>query len=820
MAVKVETVGSGSIGEITPGWSAQEYATPAEIGGRAGGSGGISFSAKKNDDSAFVLNNDSTFTHDELGFIRGTIKSVNASGLVASLTQSSDMSDIDGDYEIPGLVCSGAHQSIDLINQVTKKDIRLKPGLTGSFWSLAGHNGGFNSSGEILEHKENIVNYKWIGSPSNTNYKKNVITCTDAVWTTADSYSYHFGKLYTSSVRGDTIISDVANPNYFVGFKTFIASPSGYSRWSVNGFPFDSVTNTDRTIVVTVDRATSKFSIMCEYRSGGVVVDDFIDVDISFFDFDTQEVAVFIEYKMIQANIDGTYSYKIIATIVDTTSYISWEQLTLDFIADAMPIYYDQWRLESSGTGYNGYRAVWVDNDIPKSTLDYLNNPVPAYPFDYLNDDYEVQPSYELSSQITGASSAVTPVTTKPVLGGTYNLWQFLQDACSANNQQVFIANGMFKVFSNYERIISLSNFTPPPSITVESFLAGQSISVVHNNSTTTTEDYGVDVTDRDEIYNVYTDKNRIISVEAGETIVTTVKTGNYLLSLIPPYKTSVYPNPIGSYAICDSTGGNVSNTAWANYGGDVKVFINDEDSGSIDIKVIGPTREIPGKTAPYSVAYSSGEEKYAALSVVGTGIKGEKETLNVLTGAIQNKTSQQNSGTINNPHISTLEQAYDSAMWATSKACGVRVSLSATIPVSSIDGFGFTAGSCFEYDDAIYRIDSSSVSNLAVSITATLYTTCENFDSLWSARTVEFHDDLWGSNEVQDQIVKPLWKAEISGVYMTADTDGAVTWTDEEFGTATFALDTDGVPYVIFTTDDEDNTLIYLDTDFTPYYV
>ena len=88
------------------------------------------------------------------------------------------------------------------------------------------------------------------------------------------------------------------------------------------------------------------------------------------------------------------------------------------------------------------------------------------------------------------------------------------------------------------------------------------------------------------------------------------------------------------------------------------------------------------------------------------------------------------------------------------------------------------------------------------------------------SSKTVEFHDELWLGNEIQDQIVRPLWKVELSGVYMTVDTDGATTWTDERYGEATFAFDTDGVPYLINSGDDEENILIYLDSDFTPYYV
>ena len=40
MSIKAVTSGSGSFGNIVPGWSVSEYATPVTIGESAGGTGG------------------------------------------------------------------------------------------------------------------------------------------------------------------------------------------------------------------------------------------------------------------------------------------------------------------------------------------------------------------------------------------------------------------------------------------------------------------------------------------------------------------------------------------------------------------------------------------------------------------------------------------------------------------------------------------------------------------------------------------------------------------------------------------------------------
>jgi hypothetical protein len=65
-----------------------------------------------------------------------------------------------------------------------------------------------------------------------------------------------------------------------------------------------------------------------------------------------------------------------------------------------------------------------------------------------------------------------------------------------------------------------------------------------------------------------------------------------------------------------------------------------------------------------------------------------------------------------------------------------------------------------------------------------------------------------------------PLLGIEKVGMYLSTDTDLNPTWVFEQFGEATMLLDDDSNPYIEVVGSDEDNTLLYLDSDFTPYYV
>ena len=86
MALRVSMAGTGSIGDITPNWSVNEFATPVTIGYNSAGTGNVSFTAKAEDDSLLCINNNVTSNPNLLGNISGVVQSVNQTGLNCNIS--------------------------------------------------------------------------------------------------------------------------------------------------------------------------------------------------------------------------------------------------------------------------------------------------------------------------------------------------------------------------------------------------------------------------------------------------------------------------------------------------------------------------------------------------------------------------------------------------------------------------------------------------------------------------------------------------------------------------------------------------------------
>lgn len=111
--------GSGDLGPNTPGWRVQEYVPPVEIGGRAGGTGSVTVDARAEANSLLLINNDAVTTHaDSLGEIRGVVKTVSDSGLVASITHSTVLDLLDAERFIPPLGAGSVWSALDMGTQL------------------------------------------------------------------------------------------------------------------------------------------------------------------------------------------------------------------------------------------------------------------------------------------------------------------------------------------------------------------------------------------------------------------------------------------------------------------------------------------------------------------------------------------------------------------------------------------------------------------------------------------------------------------------------------------------------------------------------
>lgn len=766
MGITTSMTGSGEFGEISPGWSISEYATPSTIGETAEGSGSVSFSAKTLPTTKFVVNNNITTTAENLGQVSGIIKTVSRDGIGSSITHNTVLAQYDAERHLPEMIEASPHTCLDMINQVIGKDIRLKSGLPGNFWSLAGHIAGFNSEGVQTEFKEYFNTFASWDSQGNPTTQTAIIN-RDSPYCLR--YSYINNKVWADNVYGDTLPLDQQAPVARIAWKA-VANGDTSTAISLEGLPDSSNISSGFNIAIGVDFTTEEAFISGEYRYGGMLTNVDQRLDISELNL-VGELAIFVKVNNETITPANPYNWQLSINVCNTSDYSIVK--TLNWTMETAAV---AWMRRWYISGYT--RALWTRYDNAADLIQEWENPE----------------SFIVSEAITSA-----PLPTRGAVGGIVNMWQYLQDACSAFKQELAVVNDVIHIRPLGERIVDITNHAANISFSQTATLSGTSIDINYTDSqgTTATDGYSF----RSEIYNAYTDSNRIITVNSGETISTTIETDYALISVLKPRKmtsSSTFPNTLGRYHICDDSGAYVTSSEWTAYGGDVDAVINPDNPKAINVILKGPYTEIPGKAGPYSMAYGSGTNKYAALSVQGTGIKIESNVLSLQTGADPAKTPKSSAKTIDNRFISKLEQAYDAGIGASILASGPRVEISGNIPVSSVNGVGLVAGSLIYYEDSIYRIKSCTIGNLNVSFTAERYVTVGDFDTKWTGRTVSSHDSTWSGYDVQDQIIAPL--------FMVGDDESII-----------MSLDTDVNPYYDFIGEPEIS--VFQDSDANPYY-
>ncbi len=128
MALNIVMTGSGTVGDIVPGWSVEEYATPVVSGDYSGGAGNVTLNAAARDDSFFIINNEivSTFTDvDGVGHdITGTVRGVSQQGLNVSFNHTTVLEQFNVEKTIPSLIVGSPWSALDLLMQLNG-EVRL-----------------------------------------------------------------------------------------------------------------------------------------------------------------------------------------------------------------------------------------------------------------------------------------------------------------------------------------------------------------------------------------------------------------------------------------------------------------------------------------------------------------------------------------------------------------------------------------------------------------------------------------------------------------------------------------------------------------------
>lgn len=301
-----------------------------------------------------------------------------------------------------------------------------------------------------------------------------------------------------------------------------------------------------------------------------------------------------------------------------------------------------------------------------------------------------------------------------------------------------------------------------------------------------------------------------ILTVDASETLTTNYPVNAYLATLEQPaHVLNIDPalgTAMSAYSVVDKDGQSVHPIDWANMGGSLTVAIG-EDGRSVDVTVRGGATN---SRAPYRIAGTSDDQQwqYGGLLVRGTGIMFEDREIWSATGADLDQAPADEVVRISEPLIDSDAAAYAALSAAVMERAGYRAQLRVSttavnrrgetgIPVyitfdqfdamftgtfdqfdaqytgtfdafdarmssqTSSDfanqAFGGVGGARIPYRDAVYRVDSASITPSSYEMTASENTTFDEFDEAWAGATFDDFAAFWGDATFETFEVSPL---------------------------------------------------------------
>lgn len=235
-----------------------------------------------------------------------------------------------------------------------------------------------------------------------------------------------------------------------------------------------------------------------------------------------------------------------------------------------------------------------------------------------------------------------------------------------------------------------------------------------------------------------------VITVGAGETVERIVELSSSLSSIQEPVMqtfVSQLHDSSSVYTVVGDDGLPIQPTQWEDYGGRVSVALN-QDTKSLTVTMTGATGIANSKgeyISTFSLALGSDftGNRYSTLRVVGTGVLFRKELIRVRTCVKPHLTGTDVGITIDNPFLSTANEAWTAGIKAARWFAGEKMELSgsvtavnklgdsgsATYPKYSLDqesNAGKTYGAvdasntAFTYDDIQQRYREASTGDFA----------------------------------------------------------------------------------------------------------
>lgn len=399
-------------------------------------------------------------------------------------------------------------------------------------------------------------------------------------------------------------------------------------------------------------------------------------------------------------------------------------------------------------------------------------------------------------------------IATIPVVLQGYNgvLWDFLnKQLCPAYRVEISLVSDAVVLRPIRSRIVTDVRDTQH-SWNVANPTLAQTVEVYYYNNRTIANQL---VYPNDEIRGDVP----VLQVDAGETVTIDIEIETSLTSIQQPqimdYVGPDYFGPNSVYSISGSDGLPITSSQWINTGGSLSVAIG-ADTKSIVVTLTGSSI---AEYAPYHVAVASGSSNYySSLRLIGSGVQFNKRLLTVRTGASASETAVIVGATVDNPAISTLDQAFTAGRLSAASFSAPTQTLSvASTNVNRVgdqtnvryptynefgvqfaavtynqfatyypggttyDGFsaimyaavrldfanqafGNVAGARVKYREAWYRIRSATITESLINYTAEEDTIFTDFGTAWAGKTYNQFATRWAGKTYKDYEVAPLW--------------------------------------------------------------
>jgi hypothetical protein len=283
----------------------------------------------------------------------------------------------------------------------------------------------------------------------------------------------------------------------------------------------------------------------------------------------------------------------------------------------------------------------------------------------------------------------------------TGDLWVFLKEVCSAYGIEVSLIDNTIYFQPIRQREITLENISTITYDIADSELA-QSFNVAYYNYNTQSNVLAYP-------YGGWNSEVSTYSVRANETVTFEIEVDAYLTSIVPPVAqntvTKEYSGPASVYSVSGNDGLPIPAAQWEAMGGSLTAELI-ENGTKILITATGMDFE---SLSPFSFAVSDGATEYSTIRIVGSGVFFDRQLFNVKTGLPKELAPQELGAEIDNPLVSTIEQAID---------LGVKARRRYGMPNQTITASGrsfvqrnFTKYDYFELDgDELGILDGESV--------------------------------------------------------------------------------------------------------------